>query len=69
MAGYYSARRDHILVKRIHWTGNNSIGTGRFGAGQGGILVSPNEIIFCKIVFTPLRKLEEIYWNKKESNK
>jgi hypothetical protein len=72
---YYTARRDHLLVRRIipQGTGKaltiqNHIIPGRFGPGRGGILVSPDLIGFCNFIFTPLRKLEATHWNMKSSN-
>lgn len=63
--GYYLARKGHLLVRRPHYTCTDdadrqafSIFPGNFGPGKGGILVSPNEILFCHFVFTPLRLLE-----------
>jgi hypothetical protein len=72
---YYTARRDHILVRRVILQGGGEsmvlrhhIIPGRFGPGRGGILVSPNLIGFCNMIFTPLRTLEELQWNMKSSN-
>ena len=72
---YYTARRDHLLVRRIipHGSGKtltiqNHIIPGRFGPGRGGIIVSPNLIGFSNFIFTPLRKLEATHWNMKSSN-
>jgi len=65
LLGYYSARKDHLLVRRQYVTYEKGVARekyvitcGNFGPGRGGILVSPNEIAFCYIVFTPLRLLE-----------
>ena len=68
LIGYYSARKDHLLVRRLAITygangeiiRNYYIIPGNYGPGKGGILVSPAEIQFCYIVFTPLRVLEEV---------
>ena len=69
LLGYYSARKDHILVRRLNVTygpGGTIIRTynivpGNYGPGKGGILVSPAEIQFCYIVFSPLRVIEAKY--------
>ena len=68
--GYHSARKDRLLVRRVHFGDPTtySIVPGNFGPGRGGVLASPNEIMFCYIVFTPLRILETQYQNRRASN-
>lgn len=73
--GYYSARSDHVLVRRVNptyseegLTHNTYIIRGNFGPGKGGILVSPLEIDLCYYAFTPLRLLEAKYRDMTSSN-